>query len=242
MSLIAFTAGSSVTGGVTPPIAKMEIGAGLISRVNVLLLDDPFASVTVTVSVIGANPTDGVPVICPIEVLKLRPLGNAGVIAYVSGEVPPVADTGLVELIVTPLVKITVAESTVVDTAGLTASTKVLLDVVLLASVTVTVSTVAENAPEAVPEIVPVAVSKTNPADKAGVIAYDSGEFPPAPLTGLKLVARPTVRATVAESCVVLNGPLIRKTNVDALEDPFASVTVTVSVRSLSTAIGVPVI
>jgi hypothetical protein len=72
----------------------------------------------------------------------------------------------LVELIATSLVNTTVAESTLVDTAGLTVSMNVLRDVTELLSVTVTVSTVAVQVSVGVPEIKPVPELIDKPAGK----------------------------------------------------------------------------
>jgi len=73
---------------------------------------------------------------------------------------------GLVELMVTSFVNMTVAESTVVKTTGLTVSTNVLSDVTAFPSVTVTDSTVAVQVSVGVPEIKPVPELIDKPAGK----------------------------------------------------------------------------
>jgi len=180
----------------------------------------------------------------PVPESRVKPFESAGEIEKTFGAVPPALETGRIPkpASVVPVVIATVAESKVVVTAGLTVNVKVLLEEVLTASVTVTVSTLAVRVSDGVPEIVPVVVSKLKPAGKIGVIEYCSGAPPPPPLTGLKFVERPTVRVAVAESCVVLRGPLILRVNTELLVEPFTSVTVTVSTLSLRTARGVPVI
>ena len=54
-----------------------------------------FASVTVTVYVVAALTTVGVPETAPVPALKLNPAGSAGVTLYVSGDVPPAPITGV---------------------------------------------------------------------------------------------------------------------------------------------------
>jgi hypothetical protein len=150
---------------------------GLISRVNDLLLVDPFTSVTVTVSALLRSVPVVVPVMYPVLVSNKSPLAKAGEIANALGVVPPTVDTGRIPGPgkVVPVLITTVAESRVVETAGFTVSAKVLLELALTESVTVTVSIVAVRVSDAVPETIPVAVSKTNPAGNAGVIAYLNG-------------------------------------------------------------------
>jgi hypothetical protein len=81
----------------------------------------------------------GVPVIAPVEVLIVRPVGSDGEIARVIGEVPPDGVTG-VKLVATALaVKVSEAIASVVVRAAETASAKVFELVALLASVAVTV-------------------------------------------------------------------------------------------------------
>ena len=81
----------------------------------------------------------GVPVIAPVEVLIVRPVGSDGEIERVIGEVPPDDVTGI-ELVATiPAVNVSEASASVVVRAAETASAKVLELVAPLASVAVTV-------------------------------------------------------------------------------------------------------
>ena len=81
----------------------------------------------------------GVPVIAPVEVLIVRPVGSDGEIEKVTGDVPPLAVTG-VKLVATALaVKVSEAIARVVVRAAETVSMKVLELVAPLASVAVTV-------------------------------------------------------------------------------------------------------
>ena len=59
-----------------------------------------------TVYVTGPLTSVGVPDICPFDVLKLRPPGNAVLSAYVKYPVPPLAVTGVNAVATTPFVKV----------------------------------------------------------------------------------------------------------------------------------------
>ena len=81
----------------------------------------------------------GVPVIAPVEVLIVRPVGSDGEIARVIGEVPPDGVTG-VKLVATALaVKVSEAITSVVVSAAETIRENVLVVLPPTESVTVTV-------------------------------------------------------------------------------------------------------
>ena len=129
----------------TPPtesalLAKLSVvpkGPFTVSA-NDLLSVEPRLSVTVTLKVAAAD-VAAVPEIVPSVVLNDRPDGRAVSSAKVRGVVPPVAVTGLNGVTAMPAVSTGFAIASVVITAGLTVRLKVLLDVALALSVTVTV-------------------------------------------------------------------------------------------------------
>jgi hypothetical protein len=81
----------------------------------------------------------GVPVIAPVEVLKVRPDGRDGEIAKVIGEVPPVAVTGVKDAAAVVAVSVFDAMARVVERTERTSSENVFVAVVEAASVIVTV-------------------------------------------------------------------------------------------------------
>ena len=102
--------------GVTPPeavtgvkgvteidlVKENELGGavvvnagGVTLRVKLADCVAPLLSVTVTVYVIAPLLIVGVPEIAPVELLKVSPVGSAGLIAKVKGVTPPVAEIGI---------------------------------------------------------------------------------------------------------------------------------------------------
>jgi hypothetical protein len=76
--------------------AWVTVSAPLTVRLNVLLEVAEAPSVTVTVNVVWASVAVGVPLICPVVVLKLIPAGGVPPLrAKVYGVVPPLAVTGV---------------------------------------------------------------------------------------------------------------------------------------------------
>jgi hypothetical protein len=84
-------------------------------KVNVWLLVARLTSVTVTVWTVAILETDGVPVICPVDELKLRPAGSAGLMLNTFVPSPPVAVTGVNAVAAVPCVSVLVAIACVVD-------------------------------------------------------------------------------------------------------------------------------
>jgi hypothetical protein len=149
--------------------------------------------VTVTVYVVVPLSPVGVPVICPVDVLKLSPAGKTGDTANVRLPNPPAAVTGVNGVAAVFCVSVVDATACVVVRAG-NAST-VRLNVLALVcagvlwSVAVTVNVVADMVAVAVPDISPVAVFKDNPDGKLGLILNDSVPVPPVAVTGVNGVA-----------------------------------------------------
>ena len=81
----------------------------------------------------------GVPVIAPVEVLIVRPVGSDGEIEKVTGEVPPLAVTGVEEAAAIVAVNVSDAITSVVVSAAEIVSEKELVTLPPAASVTVTV-------------------------------------------------------------------------------------------------------
>jgi hypothetical protein len=101
-------------------------------KVNVWLLVARLTSVTVTVWTVAILETLGVPVICPVDELKLNPVGNAGLILNTLAPSPPVAVTGVNAEIAVPCVNVLVAIACVVasgDEPESTVNVKVVLPV-----------------------------------------------------------------------------------------------------------------
>ena len=91
----------------------LTVGASTVN-VNVLLLFDPTPSVTVTVCTVAILNIEGVPVICPVDVLKLNPVGSAGLMPNTFTPSPPVAVTGVNAVAAVPCVSVLVAIACVV--------------------------------------------------------------------------------------------------------------------------------
>ncbi len=126
------------------------------------------ASVTVTVNVVAASVAVGVPLTCPLPVLKLMPAGSVPpVSANAYGVVPPLAVTGVNAGIGVPTVPALLATACAVVSAPFTLSENVFDDVTAAASVTVTVNVVAASVVDGVPPTVPVAVLKVMPVGNA---------------------------------------------------------------------------
>ena len=81
----------------------------------------------------------GVPVIAPVEVLIVRPVGSDGEIEKVTGEVPPLAVTGVEEAAAIVAVNVSDAITSVVVSTAETISENVLVVLPPTESVTVTV-------------------------------------------------------------------------------------------------------
>ena len=73
----------------------VAVTAALTVRLKVLLAVTLLLSVTVTVYVVAVEVTVGVPVMVPVLVLKVRPVGSAGLIEYLRGVAPPTPVTGV---------------------------------------------------------------------------------------------------------------------------------------------------
>ena len=56
--------------------AAVAVTAEFTIRTNILLADTPFVSVTITVNVVAVSVAVGVPLMAPVEVLKLNPAGS----------------------------------------------------------------------------------------------------------------------------------------------------------------------
>ena len=111
------------------------------SKSNVLLLVCDKLSVTVTVYVRVPLTAVGVPVTCPLVVLKLNPAGSVGLIANVNVPYPPLAVTGVNVDTDVLIVNCLVATVWIVKIAGgaVTVSAKILIEVCAIVSVIVTV-------------------------------------------------------------------------------------------------------
>ena len=168
-------------------------GPALTVSANVLELVCPASSVTVTVWVAVPLSAVGVPVICPVVVLKLSPAGRLGDTANVRVPNPPVAVTGVNGVAAVFCVRVVDATACVVTSAGNASTVRLnVLELVcagLLESVTVTVKVVADTVAVGVPEISPEAVFKDNPEGKLGEIPNDKIPVPPVAVTGVKGVA-----------------------------------------------------
>jgi hypothetical protein len=107
-------------------------------------------------------------VIAPVEVLIESPLGSDGEIAYVIGDVPPLAVTGVELGATAPAVKVSAAIASVVERTDATVSENVFVAVADAASVTVTVYVVAELVDVGVPVIAPVGLAIVKPEGSEG--------------------------------------------------------------------------
>ena len=99
--------------------AVSSAAGALTVKLNVLKLVIPALSVTVTVNVVVVNVSVGVPLTAPLVTLKLKPAGNAGLIAKESGAAPPVAVTGVNAGSNLFLIRVLLASITVVTKGGL---------------------------------------------------------------------------------------------------------------------------
>jgi hypothetical protein len=177
-------------------------------------------SVTVTVKVVVAKAVDGVPLICPVMVEKLRPVGSVPPdSAKLNVPVPPVAVTGVNGVAALPTVKVVLGTACVVVKAAFTVRPNVLDEVCAVGvvwSVTVTVKVVVARAVDGVPLICPVVVEKLRPV---GRVPPDSAKLrvpvPPAAVTGVNGVAAlPTVKVVLGTAWVVVNAGLTFSMNV----------------------------
>ena len=126
---------------------------------------------------------------CPVEVLKLRPAGNSGLIANVKGAMPALAVTGVNAANAIVLIRVLLETAcTVINAGGNISKLKVLLLVAPELSLTVITKLFCAKDTLGVPEIDPVAVLSVNPAGSAGLIEYAKVPIPPVPLTGLNAV------------------------------------------------------
>ena len=75
--------------------ACVVVNAGFTVRLKVAFPVAEAASVTVTVNVVVLSVAVGVPLICPVVVLRLIPAGSVGLTPKVYGAVPPLAVTGV---------------------------------------------------------------------------------------------------------------------------------------------------
>lgn len=127
--------------------------------------------------------------IAPVEVLIESPLGSDGEIAYVIGDVPPLAVTGVELGATAPAVKVSAAIASVVERTDATVSENVFVAVADAASVTVTVYVVAELVDVGVPVIAPVELAIVKPEGSEGETEYEYGADPYEVVTGMKEVA-----------------------------------------------------
>ena len=113
----------------------------------------------------------GVPVIAPVDVLMVRPVGRVGDIENVSVAVPPLAVTGVEEAVAIVAVNVSDAITSVVVSAAETVSEKVAVALPAAESVTVTVYVVAALLDAGVPVIAPVELLIDRPEGSPGVTA-----------------------------------------------------------------------
>jgi hypothetical protein len=104
-------------------------------------------------------------------VLIVRPVGSDGEIEKVTGEVPPLAVTGVDEEEATVAVNVSDAITSVVVSAAETVSEKVAVALPAAESVTVTVYVVAALLDAGVPVIAPVELLIDKPEGSPGVTA-----------------------------------------------------------------------
>jgi hypothetical protein len=119
--------------------AWVAVTAELTVRVKVLLAVALLASVMVTVKVERACTTEGVPVIWPVVVDMVNPVGRAGATAQARGVEPPVAVTGVTGVIKWLRVKATAGTAWFAVSPAFTVRSNEAVAVAPLASVTVTV-------------------------------------------------------------------------------------------------------
>src|SRR5579864_6549172 len=175
--------------GLCDDVSPTDVGVSPTERLKFAVAVALLASVTVTVKVVVASTTVGVPVMVPVAVLKLRPAGSVGATLNVSGAVPPLPVTGVNGVAAWLMISAVDGTAVVAVTAPFTVRLNVLVAVAPLASVTVTVKVVAAIAAVGVPLTAPFEVLKLRPAGRLGATPKDSGAVPPAPVTGVNVVA-----------------------------------------------------
>jgi hypothetical protein len=121
------------------PTATLVVSGPFTVRLKGWLDVAAAASVTVTVYVACAAWAVGVPLIAPVVGLRLIPVGNAGLTLQLYGVVPPVAVTGVNAVYAVFTSSTFDPTATAVVRAPFTVRLKLLLDVAVAASVTVTV-------------------------------------------------------------------------------------------------------
>ena len=169
-----------------------------------MLVPEPPLFVAVTVNTVFEIAADGVPVIAPVLVFKLKPAGKLGAIAKLVVVPETVAD---IVLIAVPTVKLLFDEA--YDTTGAAgnggvvggvvgvcvAATTSIVNVLVPVPplfVAVTVNTVLDIAAEGVPVIAPVLWFKLKPAGNEGVIA--KLVVVPETVADIVLIAIPSVK------------------------------------------------
>lgn len=191
---LAVTGENAASAVFTVPVllatACVVVSAALTVRLNVFDEVALAASVTVTVNVVVASATVGVPLTCPELVLKLIPVGRVPPLrAKPYGVVPPVTVTGVNAAIAVLTVPVRLATACVVVSgaaAGLTVSPKVFDDVAPAASVAVTVKVVAVSGVVGVPTTCPFVVLNVSPFGSVPPLSANMyGVVPPPAVTGV---------------------------------------------------------
>jgi hypothetical protein len=155
----------------------------------------------------------GVPVIWPVAVEKLSPVGRvAPLSANDTVPVPPDAVTGVNGVAAVLTVRVVEGTAWVVVRPALTVRLKVLDEVCgvgVVWSVAVTVKVVADSVVVGVPVIWPVAVEKLRPVGRvAPLSAKEIVPVPPEAVTGVKGVATAfIVRVVEGRAWVVVRAP-----------------------------------
>jgi hypothetical protein len=213
---------TGVNGVAALPTVKVVLGTACVVvnagfTVRLKVFDEVCAvvvvwSVTVTVKIVVAKAVVGVPLIWPVDVENVSPVGNVPPeSAKLNVPVPPVAVTGVNGVAALPTVRVLVGTACVVVNAGFTVRLKVFDEVCgvgVVWSVTVTVNVVVANAVVGVPLIWPFDVENVSPVGK---VTPESAKLnvpmPPDAVTGVNGVAAlPTVRVVLGTACVVVSG------------------------------------
>jgi hypothetical protein len=166
----------AVKGTVLVPVRACVVGdnsptAAVTVKLTVAVAVPAVAPVPVTLKLVDANVTVGVPEITPVEVFSVRPAGNPGLIEYVTAPTGPEAVSADVGVIARPWTAVTVCVAgDSVESSTFRVTTEVAVPAV--APVPVIVKLVAANVTVGVPEITPVVVFSVNPAGKPGLIEY----------------------------------------------------------------------
>jgi hypothetical protein len=168
------------------------------------------------------------PVIWPVDVLNMRPVGRDGDTPNVKGVVPPDAVTGVNYAVLTFAIRVVEGTASVVVSVGLTVRLKVLVAVAEFWSVTVTVYVVADEVTDGVPVIAPVDALIERPVGRPGDTLYDKAPVPPDPVTGVNGADIPTSSVFVAIACVAVTAALTVRLKLAFAVAEVASVTVTV--------------